>query len=163
MISHIVQISIKPKIPKEVGLPKQSVQSAYISKSNVGTDYNTYRMSLSQEKINNRPVLVYPIELIDQLNSEGWPLKPGDLGENITTKGIKYDKFVPGSKYQLGDKVIIEITDECKPCSNLSALPYIGKEKANEFIKTLVGRRGMFAKVLLEGDVHMGDEIKEIS
>ncbi|MHA1992139.1 MAG: MOSC domain-containing protein [Candidatus Hodarchaeales archaeon] len=162
MSGTIIQINVKPKTQNEVGLPKQRVQTAFFSKMNVGSDYNNYRMSLSQEKINNRPVLVYPIELINQLKSEEWPLKPGDLGENITTKGIEYEKLVPGSKYQLGDKVVIEITEACNPCSNLSVLPLIGEEKINEFIKTLVGRRGMFAKVLEEGEVHSMDLIKEI-
>ena len=112
--------------------------------------------------LNNRPVLVYPIELIKLLNSEGWAVKPGDLGENITTKGIDYNKFVIGKKFQLGDGVIIEISQICRPCSNLSSLSYIGNKKVNQFVKTLVGRRGMFAKVLVEGNVNTNDIIKEL-
>jgi MOSC domain-containing protein YiiM len=163
MSGKVIQVNIKSKTANEVGLPKKKVLTAYFSKKNVGEDHNNYRMTLSRERIDNRPVLIYPIELINQLNSEGWAVKPGDLGENITTKDIIYDKLIPGSKYQLGEKVVIEITEVCKPCSNLSVLSYVGEEKVNEFIKTLVGRRGMFAKVLQEGEVHMGDEIKEIS
>ena len=162
MPGKIIQINIKQKTTNEVGLPKKPVNSAYFSKNNVGNDHNNYRMSLSSTEINNRPVLIYPIESIKQLNSEGWPVKPGDLGENITTQGIEYNNFVIGKKFQLGKKVVIQISQVCNPCSNLSSLHYIGDKKVNQFIKTLTGRRGMFAKVLTEGDVNTNDEIKEI-
>ncbi|OLS16873.1 MAG: hypothetical protein HeimC3_51030 [Candidatus Heimdallarchaeota archaeon LC_3] len=162
MPGKIFQINIKSKTSNEVGLPKLPIQSAYFSKKSVGSDFNNYRMSLSETEINNRPVLVFPIELIEELNSEGWTIKPGDLGENITTQNIDYEKFTTGKKIQLGKEVVIEITEMCRPCSNLSHLSYIGNEKVNQFMKTLMGRRGMFAKVLKEGNVNTNDEIKEI-
>ena len=163
MSGEIIQINIKPKKTNEVGLPKLSVNSAFFSKKNVGKDYNNYRMTLSTEHINNRSVLIYPIELIDELNSEGWPVKPGDLGENITTRGIDYSNLKEGVKYKLGENVIIEITEICNPCSNLTVLPYVGKEKINTFIETLIGRRGMFAKVLQEGTVEQGTSMVELN
>ncbi|MHA2364968.1 MAG: MOSC domain-containing protein [Candidatus Hodarchaeales archaeon] len=159
MKGTIIQVNTKSKRNNEVGLPKLSVIKAFISKMNVGDDYNSYRMTQSSETINNRAVLLYPIELIEKLNFEGWPIKPGDLGENFTTRGIDYKDFQLGKQFMLGDSVIIEITQECTPCSNLSVLPFVGKEKINDFIKTIMDRRGMYAKVLQEGEVTVNDKI----
>ena len=44
----------------------------------------------------------------------------------------------------------------------LKHLPYIGNEKVKDFIKTLAGRRGWYAKVLKPGKIRKGDLLKEI-
>ena len=106
-------------------------------------------------------VLVYPIETIKELNKEGWPVKPGDLGENFTLTGIPHSHFSPNQKYQIGES-LIEISFECDPCQNLSVLPYVGKTKINEFIKTLMHRRGWYARVLKEGLIVQNCIVKQI-
>ena len=45
---------------------------------------------------------------------------------------------------------------------NLSVLPYVGEEKVNDFIKTLVRRRGWYAEVMQEGIIKKGDSIEEL-
>ena len=50
--------------------------------------------------------MIMPIETLRELNAEGWPVQPGDMGENITSEGIPYDDFVIGRRYQLGEAVI---------------------------------------------------------
>ncbi|MFW9930027.1 MAG: MOSC domain-containing protein [Candidatus Thorarchaeota archaeon] len=160
MSGKIIQINVKPKTTNECGLPKFKVTKAKITSLNVGEDYNNYRTN-SKHSTPDRAVLIYPLELINQLNTEGWPVKPADLGENITTSGIDYHEFLPRKKFLLGNEVIIEITEKCDPCNNLANLSYIREEKINSFIKTLVGRRGMYAKVLKEGMVSEGDNIEK--
>jgi len=58
--------------------------------------------------------------------------------------------------------VRIQITKPCTLCKNLYALVSNDKEKGPAFIKTLVGRRGWYAKVLTEGSITTGDTIEEI-
>ena len=42
-------------------------------------------------------------KVIDDLNDEGWPVSPGDLGENITTAGLNQNELYPGNKIKIGN------------------------------------------------------------
>lgn len=159
-MKKIVQINVKPKTPSEHGLPKTPVFSVVLSKSGLEGDYNNFR-TIKKNRNPDMAVLVYPIETIHELNNEGWPIKPGDLGENFTIKGIPHLKLSPSQKYKIGE-CIIEISLECDPCQNLSILPYIGELKIKEFIKSLMHRRGWYARIIKEGIVKQNSLVKQI-
>jgi MOSC domain-containing protein YiiM len=155
----IQQINLKPLTPGEHGLPKRPVDSAFVSQGGVRGDYNIYR----HEKRKDDPdmaLLLMPIEMIRELNSEGWPVRPGDLGENLTTSGLSYSYFEIGKVLSVGE-MRLQISKACDPCNNLFLLPYIGKAKGPAFVNTMLGRRGWYARVLKEGWVRAGDEISE--
>ena len=123
-------------------------------------DFNNYRF----ESLDNTPdqaLLIMPIEMIKTLNEEGWPIQPGDIGENLSTEGIDYNDFKPNTVFKAGE-VEFQITYACTPCNNLTHLPYVGKEKIKDFIKAMVNRRGWYAKVLNEGVVKVGDKIVNV-
>lgn len=96
-----------------------------------------------------------------KLNEEGWPVKPGDIGENITLDATTYDRFSIGMKFLIGDAEL-QISKPITPCITLGKLPYVGMQKRRQFVKTLQNRRGWYARVLKEGTVRIGDEVKEI-
>ncbi len=100
--------------------------------------------------------------MIATLNAEGWSIQPGHIGKNLTTQGIPYDLFAVGKKYAIGE-VLLQISKPCTPCRNLHILPYVGEQKVPAFIKTLVNRRGWYARVLREGHIKKGDHISEIT
>ena len=102
-----------------------------------------------------------PLEMILTLREEGWPIEPGDIGENITTLDIPYDSFVVGKQYEIG-AAKIQISKPCTPCRNLHVLQYVGDARIPAFIKTLLNRRGWYARVLQEGSIRKGDLISEI-
>ena len=157
---NITQISVKPCMPGEHGLPKKPVPSAEIHFGGVDGDYNNFR----QEKKKGEPdmaVLVLPTEVINDLNRAGWPVSPGDLGENLTVSGIPHTDFFSGQQFQTGETVI-EISFECDPCTNLSVLSYVGEKKINDFMKTLMHRRGWYARVVQSGTINPGDLIRQI-
>ena len=159
MAGIVQQINVKPLTPGERGLPKRPVDSAFVSHNGLRGDFNVYR----QEELKGDPdsaLLLFPIETIRELNSEGWPIKPGDLGENLTTKGIRYTDFSPGKKFRMND-VSVQISRACDPCTNLFLLPYVGGSKGPAFLKVMLGRRGWYARVLAEGWVKQGDAITE--
>jgi MOSC domain-containing protein YiiM len=161
MEGRIYQVNIKPRTPGRRGLPKSPVISARIRKDGLEGDYNRYR----SERLGGDPdqaVLLYPAEIIRRLNEEGWPVRAGDLGENITTEGLADDAFIRGSIYQVGE-AILEVTKPCDPCRNLSVLPYVGNERKKEFIRALVNRRGWYARVLKEGSVRAGDRVERVN
>lgn len=101
-----------------------------------------------------------PIETIRELNSEGWPIKPGDLGENFTTRGIPYQAFGLGKVFAAG-MMRFQISKVCDPCDNLFLLPYVGASRGPGFLKVMLGRRGWYARVLEEGRVKTGDRLTE--
>ena len=80
---------------------------------------------------------------------------------NITTQGVPYDQFNPGSAYRIGAS-ILQITEAVTPCTGLKNLSYVGWKKVNAFIKTMVERRGWYAQVLQGGRVSTGDTIEMI-
>ena len=158
MSSSILQINKKPKIKKEVGLPKVAVDKAKVTLSGIVGDFNRFR-STKKKNDPEMGLMLLTSDIIHELNSEGWPIPPGDLGENITLTDMDYRSLAPRHKYEVGS-IQIEISFICDPCSNLQVLPYVGKKKIKDFIKTLLGRRGWYAKVLKAGTIHKGDIIK---
>tara|TARA_X000001036_G_scaffold326189_1_gene304728 strand:+ start:1453 stop:1938 length:486 start_codon:yes stop_codon:yes gene_type:complete len=151
----VLQINKKPQIKGEVGLPKICTSDATITINGIDGDYNKFR---SQKKNNNpnMAIMILSNDILQQLNSEGWPVKPGDLGENITIDGIDYLHFSPLKKYRIGE-AIIEITFICDPCMSLKVLPYVGEKRIKIFMKTLMKRRGWYSKVLQPGEIKTGD------
>ena len=157
----VQQINVKPQTKGEHGLPKKPVPSAKVTKGGVAGDFNVYR----HEKLKDDPdsaLLIMPIEMIHELNSEGWPIKPADFGENFTTSGIPYGSFAVGRIFSAGG-VRFQISRACDPCTNLYLLPYVGKARGPEFLKVTLGRRGWYARVLQEGRVAAGDPLTEVS
>ncbi len=161
MAGKVYRINIKGEKAGERGLPKSPVSSALVTAAGVEGDFNRYR----QEMAGGDPdmaLLLIPLETIAQLQREGWPVEPGDLGENITTIGIEYSSFEAGKSYRVGDEVRIQISRPCEPCKNLYRLPYVGVEKGPWFIRALLGRRGWYARVLAGGLVRAGDPIEAL-
>ena len=156
-MAFVRQINVKSLTEGERGLPKKPVDSAFISFAGVQGDFNVYR----HEKRRDDPdsaLLIMPIEKIRELNSEGWPIEPGDLGENLTTSGIPYDSFEVGKIFTAGEATF-QISRACDPCDNLFLLSYVGRSKGPKFLKTMLGRRGWYARVLKEGRVKAQDQI----
>lgn len=158
---YIVRISAKPKTEGERGIPKIAVDNAFVKKEGIDGDYNNYRTAKKNATL-DRALLIMPLSTLDELNKEGWPVKPGDIGENLTIDGIAYSQLKKGRRYSAGD-VVFEITTPATPCKNLALLSYVGQEKITEFMRTLVDRRGWYAKVLREGKIKKGMPLEELA
>ena len=158
---EIQQINVKPQTDGEHGLPKRRVDSAFVTRAGVEGDFNVYRHEERQDDP-DQALLIMPVETIGELNSEGWPIKPGDLGENFTTRGIPYQVFDVGKIFTAG-RLRFQISKACDPCDNLFLLPFVGASKGPNFLKVMLGRRGWYARVLQEGRVKTGDLLTEES
>jgi hypothetical protein len=66
--------------------------------------------------VNMRQVHLIEAELFDELESLGFRLGPGDLGENITTRGIALSRLPLGTRLQLGPSAIVELRGLRTPC-----------------------------------------------
>ncbi len=158
MIGSVQRLSVKPKTPGQRGLPKHAVSRLQITPAGAEGDYNHYRTT----KVNGDPnlaILVLTREVIDTLRAEGWPVEPGDLGENLTLADVPEASLRPGSRIRIG-RVLLEVSEPCDPCTELYVLPYVGKEKGPEFVRTLTGRRGWFTRVLSPGEIAPGAPVE---
>ena len=133
---NVFQVNVKSETPGEVGLPKVSVTTTIITARGLDGDYNRFRLNKKQNDP-DMAVMLISMDILNDLNNEGWPVMPGDLGENLTLENINYSSIQPGQKYEIGSAEI-EISIICDPCTNLSALSYVKNEKVSEFIKTLI-------------------------
>jgi len=158
MPGQAVQLNLKPKEGRARGIPKRAVSQLTITAKGVEGDYNKWRT----EKAKGDPdqaVLLLTEELLAQLREEGWPVQPGDLGENLTLAGLSYDGLTPGTVLRLGE-VVLQVSKACDPCTVLYTLPYVGVERGPEFLRVMNGRRGWYARVLHGGLVRSGSPVE---
>ncbi|MET4279584.1 MULTISPECIES: MOSC domain-containing protein [unclassified Bradyrhizobium] len=59
---------------------------------------------------NLRQVHLIPAELFASLSDAGFKVRPGELGENITTAGLDLDRMPLGTLIELGPTAIVELT-----------------------------------------------------
>lgn len=155
--ARVYRIGRKPQTPGQRGLPKPAVAEARVTSDGVEGDHNVYRHDEKQDDP-AMAILIMPLETLRDLEREGWPVRPGDLGENFTTVGVDYDAFRPGRRFAVGP-VLLEVSKRCDPCDNLYGLPYVGPERGPEFLKAMLGRRGWYARVLRDGLVRTDDPV----
>ena len=151
---RIVRLQRKPKEGRGRGIPKRPVDELVITADGVEGDFNRWRT----EKAGGDPdqaVLLLGEDVLGQLRTEGWPVNPGDLGENLLLAGLPPDALAPRARVRAGE-VDLEISKPCDPCVVLYGLPYVGIEKGPAFVRTLRGRRGWFARVVRGGVLRVG-------
>ena len=158
MAGRVANLSVKPEAPGEVGLPKRSVASLAITAEGARGDYNRYRTRTLKGDPDSA-ILLLTEEILAALRQEGWAVEPGHLGENVLLAGIPADRLQIGTRVRLGS-VLLQLSRLCEPCSELYELPYIGRSRGPEFVRTLQGRRGWYARVLEEGRVARGDPVQ---
>lgn len=156
---RVYRLHRKERVSGERGIPKYPADSVFITPQGVQGDFNRWR----QEKAGGDPqqaLLLLPLEILSELNAEGWPLAPGELGENVTTVDLDPRAFGVGRRLRLGEEVEVVISKPCPPCRNLAALSSVGEARVVEIIRTLAGRRGWYASVLTGGWLFSGDSIQ---
>lgn len=102
----------------------------------------------------HRQISLLAQESIDKMRAVGLDVGPGDFGENFTTEGIELTTLPIGSQLRMGT-TLVEITQIGKECHNRCAIYY----QAGDCI---MPKEGIFAKVLKEGPVQVGDAIERI-
>jgi MOSC domain-containing protein YiiM len=149
---RIVQLHLKPREGRARGIPKRAVPALTITSAGVEGDFNRWR---TEEAAGDpdQAVLLLSEEILADLRAEGWPVQPGELGENVTVAGLAPNALEPGTRVRLGH-VVLQVSKRCDPCIVLYSLPYVGIERGPAFIRTLQGRRGWFARVEKGGTVH---------
>ncbi len=101
----------------------------------------------------HRQVSLLALESIDKMRDLGLDVHPGDFAENITTSGIELVLLPIGSRIQVGDETVLEVTQIGKECHNRCAI----YQQAGDCI---MPREGIFARAIHGGKVKIGDKIR---
>ena len=110
---------------------------------------------------NLRQVHLIHEELFEELLGVGFTIGPGDLGENITTKGLDVLALPRRTRLRLGEMAIVEITGLRAPCKQMDTFR-AGLAKAvlgRDFAGKRISKSGVMAIVIEAGDVRPGDAI----
>jgi MOSC domain-containing protein YiiM len=104
-------------------------------------------------------------EGIEELAAQGFPVYPGALGENVTTRGLDHRSLRLGQRYRIAG-VAIELSEIRVPCSTLNvygkgiqAAMYDAQTQAGDPVSPRWGLSGFYASVVCTGTIQTGDPI----
>jgi MOSC domain-containing protein YiiM len=120
------------------------------------------RVKQNPDQPNLRQVHLIHAELHDELQAKGFEVSAGQMGENITTRGIDLLGLPTAAKLYVGSTAIIEVTGLRNPCHQLddfqSGLMKAVLEKDEQ--GNLIRKAGIMGVVLMDGEIHVDDLIR---
>jgi MOSC domain-containing protein YiiM len=110
---------------------------------------------------NLRQVHLVHAELHDELATRGFALAPGQMGENVTTRGVDLLGLPTGTRLRLGDTALVEVTGLRNPCTQLDGIqPGLMQATLDRDAQgNLVRKAGIMGVVIAGGEVRAGDAI----
>jgi MOSC domain-containing protein YiiM len=120
------------------------------------------RVAKDPTQPNLRQLHLIHAELLAELAAAGFELAPGDLGENITTRGLDLLALPRGTRLHLGAAAVVEVTGLRNPCWQIDAFrkgllaEVLGRDAAGRILR----KTGVMAVVRAGGDVVPGDAIR---
>lgn len=119
------------------------------------------RVARDPSQPNLRQVHLIHAELHDELRATGFAVSAGQMGENVTTRGIDLLGLPTGTRLRLGKTAVVEVTGLRNPCIQLdrfqSGLMAAVLERDEH--GALIRKAGVMAIVLADGEVRPGDPI----
>jgi MOSC domain-containing protein YiiM len=119
------------------------------------------RVARDPTQPNLRQVHLIHAELHDELRAAGFVVTPGDMGENVTTRGLDLLGLPTGARLTLGASAVIEVTGLRNPCYQLDRFQQglMAATLARDEAGGLVRKAGVMGIVLASGEVRTGDAI----
>jgi MOSC domain len=120
------------------------------------------RVARDSSQPNLRQVHLIHAELHDTLREQGFAVSTGQMGENVTTRGVDLLGLPTGARLHLGDTAIVEVTGLRNPCAQLDRIQpgLMGATLERAQDGSLVRKAGIMAVVLAGGDIRPGDPIR---
>jgi hypothetical protein len=119
------------------------------------------RVAKTPEAPNLRQVHLIHEELFEELKGQGFVVGPGEMGENVTTRGVDLLSLPQGARLRLGADAVVEVTGLRNPCMQIDRFQkgltqaVLGRDDDGN----LVRKSGVMAIVIAGGDVKAGDAI----
>jgi MOSC domain-containing protein YiiM len=119
------------------------------------------RVAVDPTRPNLRQVHLIASELFDVLADVGHVVRPGDLGENITTGGLDVHALAVGTVLLLGDDALVAVTGLRNPCAQIERFQpgLLGQVAFRGDDGVLVRRAGIMGVVVRGGAVAVDDPI----
>ena len=111
---------------------------------------------------NLRQIHLIAAELHEELRERGFDVGAGEMGENVTTRGVDLLALPEGTRLALGPDAVVEVTGLRNPCKQLERLQpgLMAAVLDHDADGGLVRRAGIMAVVVAGGDVHPGDAVR---
>ena len=145
------------------GLPKFPVAEAIVHRLGIEGD------AVAHPEFHGGPLqalLLITEEGIEELKAKGYPLFPGAMGENITTRGLDRRQMRIGQRYRIG-QIIVQLTKVRVPCAALNVYGpsiktavYDASVKAGNPETPVWGLSGFYASVSEGGSIREQDIIR---
>jgi MOSC domain-containing protein YiiM len=120
------------------------------------------RVAQNPNQPNLRQVHLVHAELHDELRDAGFDVRAGQMGENITTRGVDLLELPTGTRLHLGDSAVVEVTGLRNPCLQLDKLQpglmaaVLDRDERGNVIR----KAGVMGVVLAAGRVQVGAPIR---
>lgn len=102
--------------------------------------------------IHGRPNSKRQVSLMDVETLQKLKIGPGAVKENVTTRGLDFQRLKPGQHLRIGGS-LLEITLPCEPCSRMDEIRQGLQEE-------LRGQRGWLCRVVKGGTIRRGEPIE---
>jgi MOSC domain-containing protein YiiM len=111
---------------------------------------------------NLRQVHLIHAELHDELRAKGFEVSAGQMGENLTTRGLDLLGLPVGARLHIGASAIVEVTGLRNPCAQLdNFLPgLMAAVLDRDADGNLIRKAGVMGIVLTSGAVFPSDSIR---
>ncbi|MDN0195155.1 MOSC domain-containing protein [Streptomyces sp. S.PNR 29] len=119
------------------------------------------RVAQDPTQPNLRQVHLIHEELFAEVGGRGFTVAPGELGENITTRGIDLLALPVGTLLHIGDEAVVEVTGLRNPCLQIDTFQdgllkqVVGRDEAGNIVR----KAGIMSVVRVGGVVRPGDPI----
>jgi MOSC domain-containing protein YiiM len=119
------------------------------------------RLKIQPPQPNLRQLHLIHSELFDELEPAGFRVLPGEMGENVTTRGIDLLGLPRGTRLHLGKEAVVEVTGLRNPCVQIDRFQpglmhaVIDRDAAGQ----PVFKAGIMAIVVTDGEVRPGEPI----
>ena len=148
-------IKVNEQIPRVVsinisrgGIPKRPIDAVRIMFTGLEGDGHNHAKHYRPQQA----VSLQDIEKLAELRDEGYALFCGTTGENINVCNLDVNALSVGAILSFVGGVQLEISKVRHPCYVLDAIDPRLKE-------VIAGRCGMYARVMKEGVLHIGETI----
>lgn len=119
------------------------------------------RVAQNPDQPNLRQVHLIHAELFEELAGMGFSVNPGELGENITTQGVALLSLPVGTRLQMGNDALVELTGLRNPCAQIEHFQkgLLAAVLGRDDNGALVRKSGVMGVVVKGGVVRPGDTI----
>lgn len=120
------------------------------------------RVARDPSQPNLRQVHLVHAELHDELAAAGFAVAAGQMGENVTTRGLDLLGLPTGARLRLGAEATVEVTGLRNPCAQLEGIQpgLMAATLDRDEEGNLVRKAGVMGVVVSGGEVRPGDAIR---